>query len=306
MYDVIILGGGPAGVSAAIYCGRKRLKTLFIAKEIGGQSTVSLDIGNWIGTKNISGLDLAKNLEDHVRAQDGLEIHTSELAVSTKQIDGGFEVASDKGTYTSRALILCLGSHHRKLGVPGEEKFEGKGVMYCATCDAPIFSGQPVAVVGGGNAALEAVVDLIPYASHVTLLVRGKETKGDAVTLEKIQASDKVDIRFSATTVRVEGDKLLSGLVYSDETGAEQTLSVNGVFVEIGAIPSSGIAPEGIAKNKHGEVIINHRTGETSIPGVFAAGDITDVAFKQNNISSGDAVKAALSAYAFIHNLSVR
>jgi len=300
MYDVIIVGGGPAGVSAAIYSGRKRLKTLFLAREVGGQSTVSDDIQNWIGFKSISGLDLAKQFEEHLRAQEGIEIHVPESAIKTSKIDGGFEVETNKGKYTARALILCAGSRRRKLEVPGETEFEGKGVMYCATCDAPIFSGMNVAVVGGGNAGLESAVDLIAYASHITLLERGDAPKGDPITLEKVKASDKVTIITNATTVRIEGDKMLSGLVYTDAQGNEQTLSVRGVFVEIGALPNSDLAPAGTELNNMGEVVINHRTGETNIPGLFAAGDVTDAIFKQNNISSGDGVKAALSAYKYL------
>lgn len=304
MYDVIIVGGGPAGVSAAIYCARKRMKTLFLAREVGGQSSVSDDIQNWIGHKSISGLDLAKQLDEHLRAQDGIEIHIPESVTRTAKIDDGFEVETDKGKYTAQTLILCAGSHRRKLGVPGEKEFEGKGVMYCATCDAPIFAGMDVAVVGGGNAGLESVIDLIPYASHITLLVRGSAPKGDPITLEKVKASDKVTIITQATTVRVEGEKMLSGLVYADSSGNEQTLSVRGVFVEIGALPNSGLAPLSTTLNEIGEVVINHRTGETNIPGLFAAGDVTDVAYKQNNISSGDGVKAALSAYKYVQERS--
>lgn len=302
MYDVIIVGGGPAGVSAAIYAARKRMKTLFIAREIGGQSTVSLEIYNWIGTKAISGLDLAKSLEEHLRAQTEIDIRIGESLVQSSTTDGGFSVETDKGAYTSRALILCVGSHRRKLNVPGEKDFEGKGVMYCATCDAPIFAGQDVAVVGGGNAGLESVVDLIPYASHITLLVRGDAPKGDPITLEKVLSSDKVTIVTNAVIARVEGDTLLRAIVYTDKEGNEQQLPIAGVFVEIGALPSSEYAPKEVEKNALGEIVINHRTCETSIKGLFAAGDVTDVAFKQNNISAGDGVKAALSAYKYLQH----
>jgi len=194
MYDLIIAGGGPGGAAAGVYAARKKIKVALITDSFGGQSIVSDDIQNWIGTKLITGLDLAKNLEEHVRAQEGIEVVTDKVAKIEKK-EGGFTVTTEKGkTFDTKTILLTTGSHRRKLGVPGEKEFEGKGVAYCATCDAPLFAGMDVAVVGGGNAGLEAVVDLFPYAKKIYLLHRGDALKGDPITQERVTSSDQVEI----------------------------------------------------------------------------------------------------------------
>lgn len=301
-YDVIVIGGGPAATAAGVYVARKQMKAAVIAESIGGQSIVSADIQNWIGTPSISGFDLAKSFEAHLRAQQNLDIHLPERVMKIEKGKGDFLVETDKGkTYKARTVIIASGARRRKLNVPGEDKFEGTGVAYCSTCDAPIFSGMDVAVVGGGNAGLEAAVDLIPFAKTITLLEYGDAPKGDPITLEKLKADKKVSIITNAKSVRIEGDKMVSALVYADtKTNKEKSLAVQGVFVEIGSIPNSEIAKGLVEINAHGEIVIDHRTAATSCPGVFSAGDVTDELYKQNNISCGDAVKAALSAYNYL------
>lgn len=307
MYDLIIMGGGPAGVAAGVYAARKKIKSLLITESFGGQSEVSAEIQNWIGTKSISGFDLARALEEHIRAQKDIDIVTGVRCENVVRApEGGFTVATSAGeTYTARALIVATGSRRRTLDVPGEKEFSGRGVAYCATCDAPLFQGKKVAVVGGGNAGLEAAADLIPYAAHVYLLARGASLKGDAVTQEKIQKAG-VETFFNAEPRRIVGDadnKFIAGLEYYDKTSQEiKTLPVEGVFVEIGAVPNTEIVKDIVLLNEKKEIIIDHRTGATSVGGIWAAGDATDAAFKQNNISAGDAVKAALSAYAYLQN----
>ncbi|MEK7087439.1 MAG: FAD-dependent oxidoreductase, partial [Patescibacteria group bacterium] len=199
MYDLIIIGGGPAGAAAAVYAGRKKLKTLLITEEWGGQSIVSSSIENWIGIKSISGFDLAKALEDHVRAQEGIEIISPDKVSEVKEISdslpvqAGYEIKTEKGgVYQAKALIVVSGGRRRRLGVPGEDKFDGRGVAYCSTCDAPIFKGKTVAVVGAGNAGLEAVIDLFPYADKIYLINRKSELMGDPLTQEEIKKSSKV------------------------------------------------------------------------------------------------------------------
>ncbi|KKS37466.1 MAG: hypothetical protein UV01_C0010G0042 [Parcubacteria group bacterium GW2011_GWA2_42_14] len=327
LYDIIIIGGGPAGTAAAVYTARKKLKTLLITESFGGQSMVSDDIQNWIGEKHIGGFELAKKFEEHVRAfPDMVDIKIPEKVTAVREISCleptiplgaalgqvkdheryrmcDFEVETDKGNkFTSKAIILAAGARRRKLGVPGEEKFEGKGVAYCSTCDAPLFSGKKVAVVGGGNAGLEAVQDLFLYASEVYLLEFGEAVKGDPVTLEEIKKSQKLkQIILNAQTVEVLGDKFVTGLKYKDrKTIEEKTLEVGGVFVEIGSVPNSEMVKGLVDLDKYGQVIIDSKHALTSKPGIFAAGDITDDPYKQNNISAGDAVKAALSAYAYL------
>ena len=303
MYDVIIIGGGPAAVGAGVYVARKKLKTLLITGEFGGQSIVSADIHNWIGTKSISGMDLAKNLEEHVRNYpEEVEIKSPELVTSVQKKNGGFVVETNKGgTYETRAVIVTSGARRRKLGIPGEKEFDGKGVAYCSTCDAPLFNGKDVAVVGGGNAGLEAVVDLFPYANKIYLMEYADALKGDPITQEKVKNSEKVTVIFNAETKEVRGEKFVTGFVYKDRiSGEEKTLSVGGIFVEIGSVPNSEFVKDLLELNKAGEILIDHKTAATSCEGIWAAGDVTDEMYKQNNISVGDGVKAALSAYNYL------
>ena len=306
LYDTVIIGGGPAGAAAAVYAGRKKLKTLVVTEAFGGQSTVSGSIQNWIGEVALPGLDLAEKLKKHVEAQTGIEIRTPERVVSVTQgADCIFEVKTDGGsTYRSKTVIVCSGGGHRRLGIPGEEKFEGRGLAFCSTCDAPFYNGLDVAVVGSGNAALESVIDLIPYARKIYLLIRGEKLKGDPVTEEKVRGSSKLQIINNVEVEEILGDKTTTGLRYKDKrTDEVKELAVSGVFVQIGLSANSDFIRSLIDTNQAGEIIVEHRTGQTSKKGIFAAGDVTDDPFKQNNISAGDGVRAALSAYHFILNI---
>ena len=309
MFDVLIIGGGPAATAAAVYTARKQLKTLLITESFGGQSIVSDDIQNWIGEPHLSGYDLAQKFEQHVRAfPDMVEVVTPETATNVSAVDCkegvcDFEVATNRNkSYRTKAVILAAGARRRKLGIPGEEKFEGKGVAYCSTCDAPLFSGKKVAVIGGGNAGLEAVVDLFPYASEIYLLEYGDALKGDPVTQEEIRKNPKLkEIILNAQSLEVLGDKFVTGLKYKDrKTNEEKIVGVGGIFVEIGSIPNSEMVKGLVELDKWGQVIIDSKHATTSHPGIFAAGDITDDPYKQNNISAGDAVKAALAAYNYL------
>jgi len=310
IYDYIIIGGGPAGTAAAIYAARKQLKTLLITESFGGQSVVSADIQNWIGEQHISGAELAKRFEEHVRSfSNEVDIKIPEKAISIKKsncVDGervcDFEIETDKGNkYIGKTVMLASGARRRRLGIPGEDEFDGKGVAFCSTCDAPIFKNQKVAVIGGGNAGLEAVVDLLPYASHIYLMEASGALKGDAVTQEKIKADSKVEIIFNAVTKEIIGEQMVKGIKYADsKTNKEKILDVGGVFVEIGSVPNSEIVKNLVDLDKYGQVIIDSKHASTSVPGIFAAGDITDDPYKQNNISAGDAVKATLAAYAYL------
>src|SRR3989344_1009300 len=305
LYDVVIIGGGPAGAAAAIYAARKRLKTLLLTESFGGQSIVSDDIQNWIGEPHISGFDLAQKLEAHVRTfHDVVEIKMSEKAVEIRSIKCGedricdFEIKTDQGNiYEAKTLILTMGARRKKLSVPGEDKFGGKGVAYCSTCDAPLFSGKKVAVIGGGNAGLEAVVDLFPYASEIYLIHRGDALKGDPVEQEEIKKNPKLkQIILNAKTLEILGNQFVNGIKYKDrKTGEEKVLPVDGVFVEIGSVPNTETVKELVELDNWGQIVINAKHASTSHPGVFAAGDITDDPYKQNNISAGDGVRAALA-----------
>jgi thioredoxin-disulfide reductase len=299
MYDLIIVGGGPAGVAAGVYAARKKMKTLFITDSFGGQSAISGDIQNWIGMRSVSGYDLAKAFEEHLRAQEDIEIIDDDLVVAVRKKDGGFVVETRNGnTYETKYLLLASGSRRKKLGVPGEKEFDGKGVVYCSTCDAPIFKDKVVAVAGGGNSALEAVIDLLPYASKIYLMIRKDALKGDPVSQEKIKKNQKVNILWDTTIQEIRGNNFVTGVRYKNvKTGEEKELALDGVFVEIGLIPNSEFVKDLVALNPHGEIVVDHKTQATSEPGIWAVGDVTDVLYKQNNISAGDAVKAVLNIH---------
>ncbi|MDP3948343.1 MAG: FAD-dependent oxidoreductase [bacterium] len=297
MYELTIIGGGPAGVAAGVYAARKKIKTVIIAESFGGQSFVSAGVENWIGTKSVSGFDFAKMLEEHLRAQEDIEIIGDDRVESIEKTEQGFSVTTKSGKkLETKYILLATGSQRKKLGIPGEKEFSGRGVAYCSICDAPLFKGKDVAVVGSGNAGLEAVIDLLPYATKIYLFTRTGEFKGDKVTQEKILAEPKVQPVMFAQTEAVEGSDFVTSIKYKDlKTGESKTLPVGGVFVEIGVIPSSDLVKDLVKLNSFGNIIVDHKTQQTSDQGIWAAGDVTDVLYKQNNISAGDAIKALLN-----------
>ena len=303
MYGLIIIGGGPAGVAAGVYAARKKIKTLLIAESFGGQSLTSAEVQNWIGTKSVSGYDLAKMLEEHLKTQEDTEILEGVLATKIEKTEKGFKVTTSDGkTFETITILLTLGSNRRKLGVPGEKELDGKGVVYCSICDAPIFKGKTVAVVGGGNSALEGVIDLIPYTTDIYIMTRS-EFKGDPITQEKIKSNPKVKILTVNKVNEILGvaEGKVTGLKYEDKDGKEQELKLDGVFVEIGSMPNSGIVQGLVEINPQGEVVVDPKTQRSSLLGIWAAGDVSDVLYKQNNISAGDAVKAVLNIYDYLH-----
>jgi alkyl hydroperoxide reductase subunit F len=306
LYDTIIIGGGPAGAAAAVYAARKRLRTLLITPDFGGQSLVSDSIENWIGEITITGKELAEKLRKHVEAQKDVEIKIEEKVTAVRQAPACiFEVETGTGNvYQTKTVIVSSGGRHRRLKVPGEERLEGRGVAYCSTCDAPFFRDQDVAIVGGGNSALETVIDLAPYARQIYLLIRGDQPKGDPAMQEKIAKLPQLQILTHAEVEEILGDQSVRGLRYQDrQTGKVQKLAVAGVFVAIGSVPNSDIIQGLVDTNQAGEILVDHKTSQTSRKGIFAAGDVTSDPFKQNNISAGDGVRAALSAYHYIMDI---
>ena len=300
MYDVIIIGAGPAGISAGVYASRKQLKSLLITKEWGGQSIVSPDIQNWIGTKNISGDELAKNLEEHLKAYAGEWVTIVDNAYVTKvsKTETGFAVEIDKGErYESRAVLIATGSIRRKLTVPGADTFDQKGVTYCASCDGPLFGGQDVVVVGGGNAGFETAAQLLAYTKSVTLLHHGDAFKADPVTVQKVLAHPNMKGILKAKTKEIIGEKFVSGIVYEDADGTPQTIPTTGIFVEIGLVPSTDYVAGLVELDEYKRVKIDPWTQQTSVPGIWAAGDCTNIKYHQNNISAGDAVRALEDLY---------
>jgi len=299
MYDLIIIGGGPAGTSAGVYASRKQLKTLFITDDWGGQSIVSPDIQNWIGTPSISGDQLAKDLENHLRtyADGWVEIKDKTRVTNIEKIADGHRVSFGDESADGRAVLIATGSKRRRLDVPGADELEHKGLTYCATCDGPIFAGQDVAVIGGGNAAFETAAQLLAYTKSVTLLNRSDSYKADPVTVEKVLAHDNMTAILNAATTKVLGEKFVSGLTYTDGDGTEQQLAVTGVFLEIGMIPNTDFAGNAVQLDDYGRIEIDPWTQQTATPGIWAAGDCTNIKYHQNNISAGDAVRALEDIY---------
>ncbi len=301
MYDLLIIGGGPAGTSAGVYASRKQLKTLFITSEWGGQSTVSDDIQNWIGSPSISGAKLAESFRQHLETYAGehVDIRAGQIATALKKTDDGYEVTlSDGSTHTARAVLICSGSQRRKLQVTGADLFEHKGVTYCASCDGPVFAGQDVAVIGGGNAGFETAAQLLAYAKSVTLLQYGPSFKADPVTVEKVLAHQNMTGILNAETVRIEGEKFVSSVTYRDTTtNEEKTIPVSGIFVEIGMLPNTDFAAAIVERDEYNRITIDPWTQKTSAENVWAAGDCTNVRYHQNNIAAGDAVRALEDIY---------
>lgn len=300
MYDLIIIGGGPAGAAAAVYAARKQLKTAIVTAEFGGQSVVSETIYNWIGTPEISGADLAKSLKEHVSRYKGpyLDIFEGEYVSSVSKSEAGFTVTTSKSSLETKTVLVTTGSSRRKLGIPGADTFENKGVVYCASCDGPLFSGQDVVVVGGGNAAFESVAQLAAYCSKVTLIHRRDTFKADEITVSKVSAMPNVSIRTFAEPTEVLGEQFVAGIkVKNTQDGSEETIPCGGVFVEIGQIPNTDYVKNLVKTNEFGNIEIDPWTQATSLPGIWAAGDCTNVRYHQNNIAAGDAVKALEDIY---------
>ncbi len=300
MKDLVIIGGGPAGAAAGVYASRKRLDTVFITKEWGGQSIVSPDIQNWIGTPSISGDELATSLQEHLRtyADDVVEIITGSMAESVIKIDDGFAITlADGATHSTRAILVATGSTRRRLPVVGSDPFEHKGLTYCATCDGPLFAGQDVAVIGGGNAGFETAAQLLAYAKSVTLLHRGDHYKADPVTVEKVLAHPNMTGLLNATTTEVFGEKFVAGMKYIDKDNIGHTLAVGGIFVEIGMIPNTELVADVVTLDPYGRIEIDPWTQRTTTPGIWAAGDCTNIKYHQNNIAAGDAVRALEDIY---------
>ncbi|MFN4181403.1 MAG: NAD(P)/FAD-dependent oxidoreductase [Candidatus Paceibacteria bacterium] len=304
-YDLIIIGGGPAGTAAAVYAARKKLKTLLIIAEWGGQSVVSEKIYNWIGTTEISGTDLAKSFKDHVMANVGedLSVAEGEKVTSVTQIGKEFTITTQNGnTYNANAVLVTSGSGRRKLEAPGADRLEHKGLTYCASCDGPLFSGQDVAVVGGGNAAFESAAQLLAYCNSVTILHRSDRFRADPITVEKLSQNPKLKIMKNVDILEVVGEKFVEGVKIKDkQTNNETELKVSGIFVEIGQIPNTDYIKDIVQLDDLGRVKIDPWTGRTDVDGIWAAGDCTNVLYHQNNIAAGDAVRALENIYISLH-----
>ncbi len=301
MYQLVILGGGPAGVSAAVYASRKKIKSAIITPEWGGQSNVSEDIQNWIGYPHISGRELANKFKEHVEeyADDVLDILYPKTATKIVDLVEHFEIElSDGEKIQSKLLFIGLGSKRRKLQAKGADEFEHKGLTYCATCDGPLFAGKDVAVVGGGNSGFESASQLLAYCNSVTLIEYADKFKADPTTVEKLMQNPKFKAISNAEITEVYGSQFVEGVKYKDrQNGEEKDLKAQGVFVEIGAIPNTDIVKDLLDLTEYGQIKIDPWTQKTSHDRIWAAGDCTNILYHQNNIASGDAVKAIEDIY---------
>src|SRR3989338_7346240 len=304
MYDLAIIGGGPAAVAAGVYASRKRLKTIFITKDWGGQSTVSEDIQNWIGTPSISGTKLASSLKDHLKvyAGDIVDVREGQFVENVEKVPEGFKVTAGNESYLTKTVLIASGSSRRKLSVPRSEQYENKGIVYCASCDGPLFADMDVAVICGGNAGFETAAQLLAYCKSVTLLNRSDTFRADEITVEKVLKNPKMKAIKNVDILEVQGDKFVEGLLYKDmKTGETKELKVSGIFVEIGQIPNTDFVKDILPLDKIGRIKIDPKTQKTEVPGIWAAGDCTDVLYHQNNIAAGDAVRALEAIYLAIH-----
>ncbi len=306
-YDLAIIGGGPAGVAAGVYAARKRLKTVFITKDFDGQSAVSLDVQNWIGSPHITGAELAKNLENHLKeyASDIVDIKKGELAQSVKKTPTGFSITTSKNnTYEARTILVTSGSRRRQLEAPGAAEYDNKGLTYCASCDGPLFTDMDVVVVGGGNAGFDTAAQLLAYCKSVTLLARNS-FRADPDTVAKTIANPKFKGVENTDIIEVKGDKFVTGLIYKNRDSEKtETLEVKGIFVEIGSLPNSDFVKDTVKLEQFNHIVTDPKNQRTSQDGIWAAGDVTDGLYNQNNIAAGDAVKALEDIYLYLHKKS--
>ena len=302
MHDLMIIGAGPAGLCASVYAARKQLKTVLISGDIGGQMNTTMGIENWLGYQFISAPDLISQFQDHV-SRFPIDQKIGYKVLQVKKVAGGFEATTESGDrYQAKAAILAMGKRPRKLNVPGEAELIGRGVTYCAICDGPVFAGQRVAVIGGGNSAIEAVLDMVKIAEHVDLVSLTPLT-ADSILVNKLSGAKNLDTYIEYQTVKIEGQELVEGIVIGGlNSGEEKRLDVTGVFIEIGLAPNSDAVKELLPLNKLGEVPISSFC-ETTVPGLYAAGDVTDVPEKQIIIAAGEGAKAALQAHRYLQRL---
>ena len=310
MLDLVIIGGSAAGCSAAIYSARRKLNFKMITDNIGGEVALSGTVNNWPGIIEVQGFALAKNFAEHVKSY-GVEIEEGWRATAIKSVDNYHSacvknLAGDEKCFETKAVIIATGIHPRKLNVPGEKEFDRKGVTYCTVCDGPLFRNRITATVGSGNAALESALMMNNIAKKVYLISKYTNTpenkggfpKGEDVLIEKVKSMPNVEIIYGAQTTEIIGDTKTTGLKYKDATGAEQTIALDGVMVHAGMVPNSDFTP--VEKDRVGQIIVDAKC-KTNVSGIFAAGDVTNIPYKQITISAGQGATAALAAIEYIN-----
>ncbi len=299
LYDLVIVGAGPAGITAGVYAARKRMNFLIITTDIGGQASLGWDIENYIGYQFIAGTELIEKFKQHLEKFD-VKVRNNEKATGVEKSGTYVLIQTDQDEYTAKTVIVASGRKPRKLGVEGEDEFRNKGVTYCATCDAPLFADMDVAVIGGGNAAFDATLQLVKIAKRIYLIEMKPKVTADRIMVEKAEESGKVFTYTGTKVKRIYGEQLVEGIEIEKE-GKLEDLPVGGLFVEIGSIPASDFA-RGVTKNERGEIVVNCSC-ETNIPGIFAAGDVTNVPAKQIIVACGEGAKAAIMAFDYVNRL---
>lgn len=323
MFDLVIIGGSAAATAAGIYAARRNLNFKIITKDFGGEVATSGEIANWPGIIKTNGLTLSQQFKEHlasygVEPEEGIEVQAV-----TRQDDGTFcviakkygppgmaidkvpalsERSETKCEYVAKTVIVATGVRPRELNIPGEKEYRNKGVSYCTVCDGPVFAGKTVATIGGGNSALESALMMADIAKKVYVINKNPQFKGEQVLINNLKSKENVEIIYNANTTEIIGQEFLTGLKYTDQNNDTQELKTDGIFVHIGMVPNSSFTPEGIEKNQTGEIIID-KYCQTNIPGFYAAGDVTDIPFKQIVISAGQGCVALLSAVACLNKL---
>jgi len=300
VHDCLILGGGPASMSAAVYCARKALNCAIIAKDFGGQVSETSEVENWLGFQSVNGRDLVAMFQDHVNSFH-LPVKTGAGVTGITRVQNLFLVETDGGlTYKGRTVIVATGKRHRALNVPGERELTGHGVAYCATCDAPFFRDKAVVVAGGGNSAFTTAFDLVRVDASVTLVNFQEGWNADPVLIDRVRSAGEVTLLDNHQVIAIEGSETVESVrVKNRDTDLEQRLDTAGIFIEIGLVSNTGFIRDLVELNDQGEIIIDCAC-RTSVGGFFAAGDVTTVPHKQIVIAAGEGAKAALSAYDYL------
>ena len=309
IYDLIIVGGGPSAITAGIYAARKKINTLLIAKELGGQVNGAHIIDNYPGLPETPGIDLVEKLVQHLQKFE-IKINKDEIVEDIKLLESdsdikNFEVKTNKDVYQTKSIIIAMGNLPRKLYIPGAEEFAGKGISYCATCDAPLFADKNVAVIGAGDAGMDTAWQLTQYAKKIYIINKYAELKSDDVILqEKIEKHPLIEIISSAEIKEIQGGKFVEKLIYA-QNGENKEIKIDGIFVEIGWIANTEFVQKVVKLNEKKEIIIDSQTNTTSIDGIFAAGDVTNIPHKQIIIAAGEGAKATLNVYKYLRTHNV-
>ncbi len=299
MYDAAIVGGGPAGLAAAIYLARQKISFVLLTGTVGGQTLWSSDVENYLGFHLLNGTELVKRFQEHLNDyKDAFVMKEGEEVRRIEKEEGGFRLVTDKSEYKTKTVLITTGTRHRPLGVPGERELYGKGVTYCATCDAPLFRDKVVFVIGGGNSAMDAALFAQKYAKEVTLVTINDALQGDQKLIANIQAK-KIEVLTNQRTTKILGKDRVVGIMLTDGNGKELTMKTEGVFIEVGSMPVADMI-DFVKKDRQGQIVID-KTNATNVDGIWAAGDVTDVTEKQIAVAVGEGVKAALS---LIHYLN--